>query len=362
MDRLSRIVFWQPIDSPHQEAFLESLARQFHGEVILGVEQGLPPERRAQGWRQPNHRHVNVVDLSIPANHAALAAHATPDSLHVFSGFFSHPLVWAGFHRLAASQARVAIMSEAPEQTIWTGWLKRLRGRLLAARWARRFAFVLAIGGVGCGFFERIGFPKDKIVPFGYYLDVPPLVGNASARPSTGEVRLLSAGQLIRRKGIDLLIRACGGLPANGWRLDIYGDGPERQALERLVGTMRLSQRIAFHGAVSNDAVHAALSHADCAVLPSRFDGWGMLVNESLAAGTPVICTDACGAAAIVTDDQAGHVVPAGRAAPLAAALAAAVGRGTVQPQARVAIHARVAQIASADQAARRFLEMLFCG
>ena len=363
---LDRIIFWQPIASPHQEAFLESLARQFAGEVILGVEQALPAERRAQGWRQPSHKKVNVVDISIPTNHAALAAHATATSLHLFSGFFSHPLVWAGFRRLAASTARLSIMSEAPEQTLSTGWLKRLRGRVLAARWASRIAFVLAIGGVGCEFFEQVGFPKEKIVPFGYFLDVPPLaqadLNSPAARSADSVVRFVSVGQLIHRKGIDLLVKACSALPAPGWRLDIYGDGPERQALEQVARELNLRERIVFHGVIPSEQVRHALAAADCALLPSRFDGWGMLVNESLAVGTPVICTAACGAAAIVTDKQSGCVVPAGQVAPLTAALAAAMARGPVEPQTRIAINATATQHASSDQAARRFMEAAFHG
>ena len=356
---ISRIVFWQPIASPHQEAFLEAVARQFTGEVILAVERDLPAERRAQGWRQPSHTNVKVIDISIPANHAALAAHATATSLHVFSGFFSHPLVWAGFRKLAGSEARLAIMSEAPEQTFVTGWLKRLRGKVLAARWASRFAFVLAIGGVGCEFFERIGFPQEKIVPFGYYLDVQPLAEAAAARRADGVIRFVSAGQLIRRKGIDLLVKACSTLPTAGWRLDIYGDGPERQALERLVGQLQLAERVMFHGVIPSDAVRAVLSEADCAVLPSRFDGWGMLVNESLAVGTPVICTDACGGAAIVKDEQSGCVVPSDRVAPLAAALANAMAKGPVAFQTRGVISQSAFLQATPVRAASRFLGML---
>ena len=331
-------------------------------DVILGVEQDLPPERAAQGWHKTSHKHLNVVDISNPANHAALTAHATAASLHVFSGFFSHPLVWAGFRRLAPTPARLAIFSEAPEQPWQTGWLKRLRGRVIAARWARRFAFVLAIGGVGCEFFSRIGFPKEKIVPFGYFLDVSPLAEPSSDRASDAVVRFVSAGQLIQRKGIDLLLRACGELPETGWRLDCYGDGPERRRLEQVVRTLGLADRVAFHGVVSNDAVRAALAEADCAVLPSRFDGWGTLVNESLAAGTPVICTAACGAAVLATDEQSGRVVPAGQVAPLTAALAAAMARGSAQQQTRIAINAKAMQHASADQAARRFMEAAFHG
>ena len=363
MEPRSTIIFWQPIASPHQEAFLEAVAERVaaaHGvEVMLGVERELPPERSAQGWREASHRHLKVVDISIPANHAALAAHDTATSLHVFSGFFSHPLVWAGFSRLAPTPARLAIFSEAPEQPWQTGWLKRLRGRVLAARWARRFAFVLAIGGVGCEFFSRIGFPKEKIVPFGYFLEVPPLAEPASVRASDGIVRLVSAGQFIHRKGIDLLLRACGKLPATGWRLDCYGAGPERPRLEQVVRNLGLADRVVFHGVVSNDDVRAALAQADCAVLPSRFDGWGMLVNESLAAGTPVVCTESCGAAVLVSSAQLGSVVQPDSAAAISAAMAHAIARGPVQPQDRAAIHAEASAHMSATWAAARFESLL---
>jgi len=361
---VARIVFWQPIDSPHQEAFLEEVGRQFPGEVILGVERSLPPDRASQGWREPRHDHVAVVDVSIAANHALLASHATDDSLHVFSGFFSHPLVWSGFRRLAGSEARLAIYSEAPEQPLLTGWLKRLRGRVIARRWAGRFAFVLAIGGVGCEFFERIGFPRDRILPFGYFPVVPPLPTVDAARENDSPVRLISAGQLIRRKGIDLLIEACALLPDAGWRLDIYGDGPERTRLERLVARRGLTDRVAFRGAVPTAVVQESLAGADCAILPSRFDGWGMLVSEALAAGTPAICTDRCGAAVVAAiaawRDAAGSPPPLVVARPAVAALAAAVraatAAGPVSDARRRAIRAGMEPLAP-SAAAGRFLD-----
>ena len=363
MEPRPTIIFWQPIASPHQEAFLEAVAERCaaaHGvEVILGVERDMPPERSAQGWQRPSHKHLKVVDISVPANHAALAGHSTAASLHVFSGFFSHPLVWAGFRRLAPTPARLAIFSEAPEQPWQTGWLKRLRGRLLAARWAHRFAFVLAIGGVGCEFFSRIGFPKEKIVPFGYFLDVPPLAAASSSGASNGVVRLVAAGQLVHRKGIDVLLRACGELPTTGWRLDCYGDGPERPRLEQMVRSLGLADRVAFHGVVSSQDVRERLAKADVAVLPSRFDGWGTLVNESLAAGTPVICTTACGAAALLSSGHLGCVVQADSAAALRAALADAIARGPVQPQHRAGIHADASTHMSAAWAEARFERVL---
>lgn len=361
MPDLRRIIFWQPIDSPHQDAFLEAVAEQFPGEVILGVEQDLPTERVAQGWRKAVHKKVKVVDISIPTNHATLAAHSTADSLHVFTGFFSHPLVWSGFRKLAPSHARLAIMSEAPEQPLLTGWLKRLRGRVLARRWAQRFAFVLAIGGIGCEFFEAIGFPKEKIIPFGYYLAVPPLAAIEGNESHDGVFRFISAGQLIYRKGIDILIKACGKLPAKGWRLDIYGDGPERGSLARLAARLNLTDRIKFYRAVPNDKVREALAAADCAVLPSRFDGWGMLVNEALAVGTVPVCTDRCGAASLVFDTISGAtVVPIG-ASPLASALNSVLAKGPQLRADRMKVQSLASTGASASCAAARLLMTMSC-
>lgn len=343
---IKRIIFWQPFASPHQEAFLEAVAEQFLGEVILGVESDLPPERIAQGWRKPEHKRVCVVDISNPKNHTALASHRGPDSLHVFTGFFSHPFVWSGFHKLKSSQARLAIYSEAPEQPLLTGWLKRFRGRWLAWKYAKRFAFVLAIGGIGCKFFERIGFPKEKIVPFGYYLAVPPL-STEPARPEGDDFRFISAGQLIHRKGIDNLLKACAQLPAKGWRLDIYGDGPERASLEQLVSRLKLYDRVLFLGPVSNSDVQRALATSDCAVLPSRFDGWGALVNEALAAGTPTICSAECGAADASAKGDVAVVVSGAGVSGIAAAMRAALANGRTRITARQAIRDRTAKCLS---------------
>lgn len=353
---LERLVFWQPIASPHQEAFLESLARRFDGEVILGVERPLSAERQSQGWRVPHHTNVKIVDISNRSHHAALAAHATAATLHVFSGFFSHPLVWAGFRSLAPSSARLAIFSEAPEQPWATGWIKRLRGSVLAVRWSRRFEFVLAIGGVGCEFFERIGFPLQKIVPFGYFIDVPPLAATGAARADGRVVRFVSAGQLIPRKGVDLLIESCASLPAEGWTLDIFGDGSQRGRLGRRVAALGLADRIRFRGTIPGDSLRTELATFDRAILPSRFDGWGMLASEALAAGTPVICTDACGAAAVVAGGPDNRVVAAGRVDRLADALADAVAAGPVSPEARRMVHDVFERKASADGAVERFL------
>lgn len=353
---VARIIFWQPIDSPHQDAFLESVAEGFDGDVILGYEQPFPAERAAQGWRAPRHARVKVFDISSSANHAALAAHDTEESLHVFSGFFCYPLVQSAFRVLAPSRAHLAIYSEAPEQPLLIGWLKHLRGRFIAARWASRIGFVLAVGGLGCDFFTRIGFPSNKIVPFGYY-DQPPAVDvRDSEVHRDGVFHFISAGQLIRRKGIDLLLRACARLPSAGWHLDIYGDGPKRRSLEHLASRLHLKTQVTFHGKVPHTDLQRAIAAADCAILPSRFDGWGMLVSEAVAVGTPVICTSCCGSSDLATRSSVLGVTVAPSPRQLAEPLSAALKAGLPTPDIRAAIARTMTERGSAKAAAGRVL------
>jgi len=355
---LRRIVFWQPIESPHQHDFLEALAAVVPCEVILAAESSLPVGRVEQGWRHAPHERVRVVDVSSTEDFDALVAHRGPDALHVFSGFFSHRIVWRAFRQLSTSAARLGILSEAPEQGPWTGRLKRARGRWLIGRWGRRVEFVLAMGSLGRRFFESIGVPRGKIGNFGYYLDVPTAPWPRGEEEADGVFRFVAAGQMIRRKGLDVLIAALAGIDRNGWQCDVYGSGPLERGLRRQAELARLADRVRFHPPMANREVRRAIAAGDCCVVPSRHDGWGMVVNEALIAGTPVVCSDGCGAADMIDDPAAGEVVPAGRVRPLAEALQRRLSIGKIDRDFRVRVHA-VARRHDPAAGVRAFLERL---
>jgi glycosyltransferase involved in cell wall biosynthesis len=348
-------VFWQPILSPHQRDFLEAVAAAFDGEVVLAVERELPPERIAQGWMALSHARVRVVDVSDGAAFAAESAHRDRDTLHVFSGFFSHPIVWRAFRRLADSDALLAVLSEAPEQGLFTGWLKRLRARVLVRRWAGRIAVVFAMGSLGREFFERVGFPPSKIAVAGYHLGVGESPWPDGVRWDDPAVRIVAAGQFIRRKGFDLLIDALADLPAGGWRCDLYGDGVLGERLRRRARRARVGDALQFHPALPNDRMRREIAGSDWAVVPSRHDGWGIVVNEALIAGTPVICSTGCGAADLIDDPIAGSVFPAGDAASLARLLRECAGGGRTPEDRRRRVHAHALRHSPA-QAAAAFL------
>jgi glycosyltransferase involved in cell wall biosynthesis len=109
--------------------------------------------------------------------------------------------------------------------------------------------------------------------------------------PAAGErIRFLTLAQLIHRKGIDLLIKACTRLRPGGWQLDVYGEGPERAVLQKAIDAARMP--ITLHRPLPFAERMNAFRGAHCFVFPSRWDGWGMAPVEALAAGLPVLASD----------------------------------------------------------------------
>lgn len=112
------------------------------------------------------------------------------------------------------------------------------------------------------------------------------------SRRESGPVRFLAVGQLIKRKGFDILCEAVSRLPADGWSLTIVGEGPFRAQLEESFRKVPGGDRVHFYGPVDYESRTSPFSEADVFVFPSRWDGWGMAPVEALAAGLPVIGTD----------------------------------------------------------------------
>ena len=125
---------------------------------------------------------------------------------------------------------------------------------------------------------------------------------------------ILYCGQLIERKGVDLLIDAFSRVASadNNVSLTLVGTGPMNGHLVAAVHAS-LRDRVTFAGFQPVSRLPAYFSAADIFILPSRHDGWGVVINQAIAAGLPVIASDAVGAAVeLVRPNVNGLIVPAG--------------------------------------------------
>lgn len=131
-------------------------------------------------------------------------------------------------------------------------------------------------------------------------------------------------GRLKRYKGVGLVIRAFADFvrtdryPAA--RLEIAGEGDYRVALERLVASLDLGERVRFLGRVSEPDKQRLLRRAWALTFASPKEGWGITNLEAAASGTPVIASDSPGIRESVRDGETGFLVPHGDIAAIAAA------------------------------------------
>jgi len=144
-------------------------------------------------------------------------------------------------------------------------------------------------------------------------------------QPSPPEPVVLFAGRHIPEKQVTALIPAMLRVRAQvpEMRCEIYGDGPERAAVERMVAEHSAEDAVAIRGFVPAEELAEALRRASCMVLPSRREGYGLVVVEAAAAGTPsvVVAGPDNAATELVEDGRNGFIAPSASPDDLSAAI-----------------------------------------
>jgi len=140
-------------------------------------------------------------------------------------------------------------------------------------------------------------------------------IGQLASGDGSGTPRLLCIATITPRKGQDLLVEALASLTSLPWQCDLIGDldraesyvGKVREAIDK----HQLGERVHLLGSQSSERLSSYYRQADLFVLPSHYEGYGMVITEALAHGLPVITTTG-GALAHTLPDAAGIKVPPG--------------------------------------------------
>ena len=232
-----------------------------------------------------------------------------------------------------APQARGWINERTKARRPWCLWGERpgFRSTGLLGRWVRWWRLRSlrkargAIWGIGSwaitGWQAEFG-SRQRYFNVPYYSNLERFQAAAGLRVQSAERRFLYSGALIPRKGVDLLARAFLQVASSRphVRLDLVGAGPlETELRDRL---SPLKDRVRLLGFRDWEDLPGTYAEADILCVPSRYDGWGLVVPEGMAAGLPVIATHRMGAALdLLESGRSGWLVHAGNEEELAAAL-----------------------------------------
>ncbi len=284
--------------SPYQVELFNEIETQGKCELEVAYLRGHDPARQ---WAASEIRHASM-ELSNGGMSRACESVRRAD-LVVFN-YYLH----RNAERLIDERAREGgpwcFWGERPgfHQPQWVGRLVR--------KWklAKLHASSVPIWGIGefgvDGYRKEFGTQRDYFnLP--YFSDLKRF--EAVKRKEKRERVFLFSGSLIARKGVDLLASAFVRLAREvpNVRLRIVGDGELRQSV--------MHERVEFVGFRDWHELPREYAAADVLCVPSRYDGWGLVVPEGLAAGLPVIATDRMGAALeFVRTGRNGWLIPAG--------------------------------------------------
>lgn len=294
------------IPSPYQVEFFNEIATRERVDLSVAFLRDSDPARR---W-QPAKAQYECWTMSESAAAVSEAERAVRAADFAVFNYYNHPF------------AETLIARRAETGKPWCFWGERpgLRQPRFASAWFRKWKLKALrrsrapIWGIGEFAVEgyRQEFGKERAYQnLPYFSDLDRF---AVERRSTGsELRFLFLGAVVRRKGVDLVAPAFVRLAREfpHVRLKLAGAGDLEESIAQMLQPAR--ERVEFVGFRHWHELPQLYAAVDVLCVPSRYDGWGLVVPEGLAAGLPVIATDKMGAALeFVRTGRNGWLISAG--------------------------------------------------
>jgi len=208
--------------------------------------------------------------------------------------------VWG---RIAAAHLRLPILTTEHNVTNGDGFLKCCIKRFLNNK---SIEYTACSRAVQTDIENVYGITKPvTVIPYGIDLQrfaaVPPVRAHAP-------LRYVMIGRFTKQKGHDIAIRAFGRMQDLPWQLTIVGDGPLKKTLEDLVRSLGLTERVTI--LPSTHDIPSVFATHDVLLMPSRWEGLGIVIMEAMASGRLVIGSNTGGIPELIRHGETGYVVP----------------------------------------------------
>lgn len=327
-----KIVFWWNIPCVGMINVLQSYCEEIDNSavVVTGV---LSSTRKSMGWDDKGKlfsSHIVLSDEEWDSKSLEILD-KYKDRFHVFNGITYPPRMMHVINHAIKRNIKFCNMSEAYSNLSFglKGLIKALYIKIylpwLIRPIARHSSGVLCLSGSApenLKQFERLGFSRNVIYPFGYYTNDNVSYSYRSLQDD--KIHILCPGLLEKYKGVDLLIKALHIVTKHNitnFICHITGKGHQEGYLKSLVDKFNLEDYVVFEGVLNSNEYNELLSHIDILVAPGRVEPWGIRINEAIQRGNVVIVSNGLGAAELVSASKGGAVFQTNNVSNLASSI-----------------------------------------
>lgn len=315
-----KILFWLNIPSIHQSPLLNVLRSLPYVDLRVGYfNLSYRQEREQEGWTfdalAPDEIYISSpVELNrIPdwqERVHIVPGISDPFCVQLLPCLMENHVEWIHWgERGGISFARKVHFNRFLVHVIMP-WLQRFKLRHYSS-WINHSALgALAIGSLAEQYLVFCGVHPEKIRHL--YYSCADLVLPTQQSPRL-KLTFIYLGSLYELKGIDILLKAFAALPPSNWHLLMVGKDLRNNFYQHLAEKLGIQEQVTWCGSVASDRIAEYLCQADVLVLPTLFDGWGVVLNEAACAGLALISTEACGAAwQLIEPGRNGYRIRAG--------------------------------------------------
>ncbi len=299
----SDLTIWMNMKSHHQVGFLDELSQCY--EINVVYYSGIDDRRVNQGWLEIELEKYEVEVISYWGTIKHLLKHK--NSIHVIPSYGSVKTLVLSILS-SALRIKWCHWSEA-ERHSSKNFLKRI------VKWGyvwliNRFSLcAYGVGKKACDNFVDWGVDEKKVYCLTYSKVVPSTFDSELAPAAyikTNFLKVIFVGELCLRKGIDILCEAARELEEDDVEFIFIGNDSTSGEVPSKIRSLTNSK---YLGVRTPKVVESYMLQADVLVMPSRFDGWGMVSHEAVALGVPVICSDQSGVAGEIVRHEVNGII-----------------------------------------------------
>lgn len=251
------------------------------------------------------------------------AANVTFQLVAPFEANMSTLQIWKRIHALMVGQSPDAVVTvgyngrfvwlttciarllKIPTLLYLVGWSEQRKRSFLKETFKRLYCTffyseALVTGSRARDYAAQLGIPYSRIFTIGNVIDNDHFAERRKLSPQLVHLAtkpyFLTVARLSKEKNLNTLIEAYSQYVLDGgsWHLVIAGTGPEEEKLRATIPES-ITDQVKLLGWVGYDELPALYQHAACFILPSLMETWGLVANEAMAAGLPILLSTQCG-------------------------------------------------------------------